>query len=231
VHVGERSEFFRQPGEKTSRPSAVWRNSTSIGCHRGQCCAARYGVALRPAPQRGSRAPCLGSPQPRTAAGGRRWRVSGRWLRRRGLSRSATPRPLPSRGISVKPWFLRDVRPRLPHPSPSPQGGISLSLDSAQAEVRRPAPPTSAAGVAAVAPLADGVVYCKTLIGLPPLGTCVVGDPAEPYGIGDYGPLRPEPAGVPCCASEVYPQPPSRQLWDRPCIIGFLLCGADEKTP
>jgi hypothetical protein len=98
----------------------------------------------------------------------------------------------------------------------SPEKGISLSLDSAQAVARRTTRRT-VPDAAAVAPRAgEAVVYCKTIIGEPVLGSCVVGDPAEPYGIGDYGPLRPEPAGVPCCAGEFYPQPPSRQLWDRP---------------
>jgi hypothetical protein len=39
-------------------------------------------IPPRPAPQRGSRTPCLGSPHARNATGGRRWRVSGGWLRR-----------------------------------------------------------------------------------------------------------------------------------------------------
>jgi hypothetical protein len=93
----------------------------------------------------------------------------------------------------------------------SPERGISLSLDSAQAVTRR-----TVAGAAAVAPRAgEAVVYCKTVIGA--ATGCVVGDPAEPYGIGDYGPLRPPPARETwCCGNELYPQPPSRSLWDRP---------------
>ena len=93
----------------------------------------------------------------------------------------------------------------------SPEGGISLSLDSAQAVVKTR---QTVADAAAIAPRAgEGFVYCKDVIGAPagsPM-RCVVGESPGPSSLGPMPPPSPVPAwATQGFGANGYPQPPFR---------------------
>ena len=98
----------------------------------------------------------------------------------------------------------------------SPRGGVSLSLDSAHALVKRTTRRAVAGAYAQAFGAGEGAVYCKDTIGVPPV-TCIHGEDLSPRFIGPMPPPAPLPSwGTLGFGEEAYPQPPSKKLWDAP---------------